>query len=269
MSARPVFELLDGRYVATELASGPWDRNAQHGGAPAALLARTFERLPPAGGLRLARVTYDFLRPVAIGPVEVRAEVTRSGQRVQLLDGSMLVDGIEVVRARALRIRAADSGRARSKEIAPPPGPGHGRTGELPGLHRPRFATDAVEIRFVTGAFGRGPATAWFRLARPLLADEQPSALQCLAAAGDFGAGLSGTLPRDDYLFINPDLTLYLEREPTGEWICLKSHTRITAHGIGVAESVLYDQTSRVGHATQALLIAARNRSRQPTPPSD
>jgi hypothetical protein len=88
--------------------------------------------------------------------------------------------------------------------------------------------------------------------------DEKPSALQCLAAAGDFGAGLSGTLSRDDYLFINADLTLYVEREPVGEWICLDSKTRITADGIGVAESVLYDERSRVGRATQALVIAPR-----------
>jgi len=258
MSAQPVFQLLDRRYVATELASGPWDRNAQHGGAPAALLARAFERLPAPGGLTLARLTYEFLRPVPIGPIEVRAEVTRPGRRIQLLDGSILADGVEVVRARALRILAADSGRVHSEEIEPPLGPEEGHTGELPPLHRPRFATDAIEIRFVAGAFGGGPATAWFRFVRPLVGDEKPSALQCLAAAGDFGAGLSGTLPRDDYLFINPDLTLYIERKPVGEWICLESQTRIAADGIGVAESVLYDERSRVGRATQALLIAPR-----------
>lgn len=258
MSFQPVFEVLDQRFVATELASGPWDPNAQHGGAPAALLARAFERVPAPEGLNLARVTYEFLRPVPIGPVEVRAEITRPGRRVQVLDGMMLVDGVEVVRARALRVLAANPGSVSSAEITPPPGPEKGRTGPLPGLHRPRFATDAIEIRFVAGAFGGGPATAWFRLTRPLVGGETPSALQRLAAAGDFGAGLSGMLPRDDYLFINADLTLYVEREPGGEWICLESQTRIVAGGIGVAESVLYDERGRVGRATQALLVAPR-----------
>ncbi len=140
----------------------------------------------------------------------------------------------------------------------PPLGPEEGRTGELPGLHRPRFATDAIEIRFVAGAFGGGPATAWFRLTRPLVGGETASALQCLAADSDFGAGLSGFLPRDDYLFINADLTLYIEREPVGEWICLESQTRIAAGGIGVAESIVYDTRDRVGRATQALLVAPR-----------
>lgn len=259
MSApEPVFNVLDGRLVATALASGPWDPNAQHGGAPAALLARAFERVPAPEGVKLARLTYEFLRPVPLGPVEVRAKVTRPGRRVQLLDGSMLVGGVEVVRARALKVLAASSSSVDSAESAPPPGPDHGRPGRLPGLHRPRFATDAMEIRFVAGGFGGGPATAWFRLNRPLVGEETPSALQRLAAASDFGAGLSGVLPRDDYVFINADLTVYVEREPVGEWICLEAQTRIADGGIGVAESVLYDERERVGRATQALLVAPR-----------
>jgi Thioesterase-like superfamily len=258
MPVQPVFEVLDGGFFATGLASGPWDPNAQHGGAPAALLVRMFERMPAAATLRMARFTFEFLRPAPVGPVEVRAEVARPGRRVQLLDGSILAEGVEVVRARALRILAAESESASPEEISPPPGPHQSRTGELPGLHRPRFATDALEIRFAAGGFGGGPATAWFRLARPLVGDEEPSPLQRLAAASDFGAGLSATLPREDYLFINADLTLYVEREPVGEWICLDSRTRIATGGVGVTESVLYDERGRVGRATQALLVAPR-----------
>ncbi|HTP19828.1 MAG TPA: thioesterase family protein [Solirubrobacteraceae bacterium] len=256
MSAEPVFEAVDGRIVATELASGPWNPNSLHGGAPAALIVRAFERLPARAGLCLARVTCEFLRPVPVGPLEVRADVARPGRRVELLEGSIAAEGVEVVRARALRIMAADAGRSHSDEIAPPPGPAQGHAGELPGLHRPRFATDAIEIRFIAGGFGGGPATAWFRLTRPLVGDESPSPLQRLAAASDFGAGLSATLPRSDYLFINVDLTAYIEREPVGEWICLDSRTRIATDGIGLTESVLYDERGRVGRATQALLVA-------------
>jgi hypothetical protein len=253
-----VFEVLDGRFVATELASGPWDPKAQIGGAPAALLVRELERVPAPDGLVVGRLTYDFMRPAPIGPVEIRTEVMRAGRRIQLLEAVMRADGRELVRARALRVRAADARGAHSEAIAPPARPGAGRTGELPGLHRPRFATDAVEIRFVAGAFGCGPATAWFRLTHPLVSGEEPTPLQRLAAAADFGAGLSGTLPREDYLFINPDLTLYMEREPVGEWICLESQTRVARGGIGVAESIVYDQRGRVARATQALLIAPR-----------
>ena len=157
MPVQPVFEVADGGFVATPLASGPWNQNVQIGGAPAALLARAFERVPAAEGLTLARLTYDFIRPARIGPLQLHAEVARPGRRVQLLDGSMVADGVEVVRARALRVMTAECGGGHSAEIPPPSGPQGGRVGELPGLHRPRFATDAVEVRFIHGGFGSGP----------------------------------------------------------------------------------------------------------------
>ena len=78
------------------------------------------------------------------------------------------------------------------------------------------------------------------------------------AAAGDFGNGISAVLDWSKYAFINPDLTLYIERPPAGEWICLDASTRIAPGGIGGAESVLYDQRGRVGRAIQALLVAPR-----------
>jgi Thioesterase-like superfamily len=258
MDAEPVFQAENGRFVASELARGPWDPRAQHGGAPAALLMRAFEQLPASDGLALARVTYELLRPAPIGPVEVRAAIAREGRRVQLLEASMVADGVEVVRARALRVRRAEVGEAGGDRAVPPPGPAYGRALELRPPHRPMFAPDSVEIRFVAGGWGDGPCTAWFRLRRPLVAGETPSPLQQLAAAGDFGNGISAVMSWDDYLFINPDLTLYVEREPVGEWMCLDSQTRIHAGGIGIAESVLFDERGRVGRATQALLVAPR-----------
>jgi acyl-Coa thioesterase superfamily protein/acyl-CoA thioesterase superfamily protein len=258
MSETPVFEGSDGRFVASEHARGPWDPNAQHGGAPAALLVRAFERLPAPEGLKLARVTYEFVRPAPVGAVEVRAEIVRPGKRIQLLEASMLAEGVEVVRARALQVRTADAEAAGVQDSPPPLGPEQGQPAELHPPHRPMFALDAIEIVFVAGAWGGGASTAWFRLRSPIVAGETPSPLQRLAAAGDFGNGISATLSWDEYLYINPDLTLYIEREPVGEWIGLESVTRIAAGGIGVAESVLYDQRGRVGRATQALLVAPR-----------
>jgi hypothetical protein len=120
------------------------------------------------------------------------------------------------------------------------------------------FAPDAIEIRFVAGTFGGGPSTAWFRMRVPLLGGEETTPLQRLAAAGDFGNGISATLSWGEWVFINPDLTLYIDREPVGEWVCLQAQTIIAAGGVGTAESVLYDLRGRVGRATQSLLVAPR-----------
>ncbi len=258
MSEVAVFEARDGRFVATELARGPWDAGAQHGGAAAALLMRAFEQLPAAEGLTIARVTYEFVRPVPVGELTVVAEAVRPGRRVQLSEASALTaDGTEVVRARALQVQLA-AGSVRTPLAPPPPGPDGGRANDFEPPYRPMFAPDALEIRFVAGTFGGGPSTAWFRLRAPIVAGEDPTPLQRLAAAGDFGNGISTILPWGEYMFINPDLTLYIERPPVGEWIALESRTTIPPDGIGAAESVLYDSRGRVGRATQALLIAHR-----------
>jgi hypothetical protein len=116
-----------------------------------------------------------------------------------------------------------------------------------------------MDIRFVAGQFWElGPATAWFRLRVPLVAGERPSALQRLAAAADFGNGISTVFPWQDHRFINPDLTIYVERDPAGEWVCLSSETRVVAGGVGIAESVLYDCDGPVGRAIQALVVERR-----------
>ena len=103
-----------------------------------------------------------------------------------------------------------------------------------------------------------GPATAWFRLRKPIVAGEPSSPLQRLAAAGDFGNGIAAALPWDQYMFINPDLTLYIDRLPVGDWIGLESRMIVATSGIGNAESVIYDRTGRVGRAVQSLLVARR-----------
>lgn len=254
-----VFTAEDGSFIASELARGPWSPDAQHGGAPAALLMRAFEQLPGGESLLLSRVTYELLRPVPIGRFEIRAEVARAGRRVQLLEASLWTDdGLEVVRARALRLQAADA-ETKQEPSPPPPGPERGRPNDFRSGGVRMFASDAMELRFVEGKFYEpGPSTAWFRLRVELVAGERPSPLQSLAAAGDFGNGIASAVPWEGHAFINPDLTLYLERQPVGEWICLEAVTRVPRAGIGVAESVLYDERGRVGRAIQALLVTRR-----------
>src|SRR5437764_1311149 len=118
----------DGWFEATELARGPWDPNAQHGGAPAALLMRAFERLPASEDLLIARVSYEFMRPAPLGRLELHADVLRPGRRVQLLEGWLTDEnGTEIVRARALQVRRADQGIPESPAGPPPGEPGQGQ----------------------------------------------------------------------------------------------------------------------------------------------
>jgi hypothetical protein len=94
------------------------------------------------------------------------------------------------------------------------------------------------------------------------VAGEAPSGVQRAAAAADFGNGVSGGLPFDRFVYINPDLTVHLLRPPTGEWIGMRasSHygTADASTGAGFAESALYDADGRVGRSVQSLLLDER-----------
>ena len=122
---------------------------------------------------------------------------------------------------------------------------------------RPAFHADAVEHRFVAGGFDRpGPATDWIRLRVPVVGGEATTPLARVAAAADFGNGVSWVLSRlEGWQFINPDLTIYLHRMPGGEWVCLEAATWVEPHGVGVAESRLWDERGPLGRAIQSLLL--------------
>lgn len=253
-------ELGNGRVVAGELTRGPWDPGAQHGGAPAALLMREFESLGDGAGLPIARVTYELLRPVPLGELKVSGSVVRPGRRVQLMEGTISsAEGVEVVRARALCVAAA--GVCAGEPDAPPAEPSEG---EPIRLHldlggRLTFPADGMEIRFVRGQFDElGPSFAWFRLRVPVVGGSPVTGRQRLAAAADFPNGIATVLDWREWVFINPDLTVYIEREPAGEWIGLDASMRVAHDGSGQAEAVLYDLDGRVGRSVQTLYVAPR-----------
>jgi Acyl-CoA thioesterase C-terminal domain/Acyl-CoA thioesterase N-terminal domain len=253
-----VFSPTGSRFFASEFARGPWDPNAQHGGAPAALLMRAFEQHDADPGLILARVTYELLRPVPLGQLDVTCSVQRPGRRVQLLEGSIVAaDGNEVVRARALKVAIAGTAAGSADPV--PPGPEGIEPSPMHQWPMTTFPGDAMELRFVDGSFGdAGPATVWFRLRVPLVAGEEPSGLQRLAAAADFPNGIASELSWSEYVFINPDLTVYIERLPVGEWICLDARMRVVRGGVGLSEAILYDREGRVGRSLQSLYVASR-----------
>jgi hypothetical protein len=246
---------------ATELTRGPWDPGAEHGGAPAALLGRAVEQVPPGADMRVARVTMELLRPVAIGELRVETEIVRPGRRVQLVAARLWSGDTLAVQALALRIRrAADvSPTVPSPDLAPAPLPGPDARAGLRFGAAPSFPDDGCDLRFARGDYrAPGPAVAWIRLAVPVVAGETPSGLQRALAAADFGNGVSAVLDWERQVFINPDLTVHLERDPVGEWICLDAETSIADDGTGQATSTLYDEQGRIGRAVQALYVDQR-----------
>jgi hypothetical protein len=256
------FYLADGGgYLATGLTRGPWDPGAQHAGPPAALLGRELERLPEAAEFQICRITFEILRSVPIAPVEVEARIVRPGRRVQMLEAELRVGGEVLMMARAWRLRIAPVDLPEDAIAIPPgpplpsePGPANFfPTGQDEGYHT------AMEIRFVSGAFTEiGPASAWLRMRHPLVDDEEPTPLQRTLIAADVGNGISNAVDFRRFVFVNVDLTVQLERLPAGEWVCVDAVTLPQPNGNATAESVLSDETGRLGRALQSLLVAER-----------
>jgi hypothetical protein len=174
---------------------------------------------------------------------------------------SLFAGDTEVARATGLRLRRAPLPVPRDlPSPAAPPGPDSGRATMPPWAEQVQyeaFHSRAVEHRFVAGTFVEaGPATDWIRLRVPLVAGEENSPLTRVAAAADFGNGVSWVLSRNEgWAFINPDLTIYLHRYPEGEWVCLDAVTLVGSEGTGVAESRLFDERGAIGRSVQSLLL--------------
>ena len=87
------------RFLPTELCRGPWSPDAQHGGPPAALLARALERFGGGDEMQVARLTVELLRPVPLAPLAVTARFARPGRKVQLVQAALRAGDAEVARA--------------------------------------------------------------------------------------------------------------------------------------------------------------------------
>jgi hypothetical protein len=245
-----------GVFTSTESTVGPWDKTLQHGGPPSALLARAAETTEAAWPGTVVRMAVEILGPVPVAEVTVTSQVTRSGRSVELIEAELSAGGRVAAKARAWRIRTSELALP---ETVPPVEPAP----TMPAEENPApFGAPflmAMELREAAGSWSRpGAATCWFRQRIPLVAGEEPSGLQRLMAVADCGNGLSNVLPITDWLFINPDLTVHLERYPQGEWICLEAATAVDPGGFGLARSTLYDRTGAVARGAQSLYISKR-----------
>jgi acyl-coenzyme A thioesterase PaaI-like protein len=267
----------------TEHARGPWDPRALHGGAPAALITSVFERMEPGSQLRIARLGFEFLRPIPLAPLTLTTRIVRPGRRVQELAAELSAappdgggdpgsGGAQVVcRASALRVQdvspeaaaasasAAAGGAARMRcESMPGPATASPVRFSLNGSDEPGFAGTSMEMRWLDDSYGLGPGRVWMRLRHPLLAGWELTPMARLAATADFGNGVGAALPFERFLFINADLSIHLQRQPHGEWIGLDAHTLLCDGGTGLAESVIHDERGPVGRAFQTLVVEPR-----------
>jgi len=259
-----VFVREGAAWHATELARGPWDPRAQHGGAPSALLAHIAESSMTEAGWQLARLSVELVRPVPLGTLTSRCttQASRSTIRIgiDLLAGDTLVARAHalMLRTQALDLPAGLPGWSPAQLLPMPLE--CDRQVRIPGLPEGvYFHRGAIESRVAHGDPSHpGPAAAWFRLIVPMVQDTTTSPAMRACAAADFGNGLSWVLPVQRYLFSNADLSVHLLRQPAGEWIGVAAETQADGAGTGTTLSRLYDEQGPVGVAVQTLVLRER-----------
>jgi len=264
-TATAVFERDGDLFVPTELARGPWDPNALHGGPSAALLAHAIESVPSEQPVVLARLTVELVRPVPMAPLRVETRPTTTGRKVQRVEASLIAGDREVARASGVRLRELPAGvldPSVTPTAAPPPRPDP--LPQPPDIEEwPTNFGRAMEWRGRPPRSGEyGAQAVWFRLTVPMVAGEATTPWMRIAGAADFGNGISTDLSWETHTFINPDLTVYVHRLPVGEWICLDARTWAQPNGVALAVSTLYDDTGLIGQASQSVLL-------EPRPPSE
>lgn len=257
-------------YVPTRHAKSPWSPDGLHGGPPAGLLAYAIERFVDDREMQLSRLTVDLFRMVPAVPLRTKVEAVRSGRRVVGVDAALIAEGVEVVRATALLLRRSEA-PVGGGVYPPPPGP-EGYTSQ-PGISRfPRIPPPgaplerpnllgfhtSVETRWVSPP-DTLPPTTWVRIPMPFIEGEETTPMTRAAALADFGNALGGLAGVGRNLsYINADINLHLIREPVGEWVCVQIDHRDETAGVGLVESIWYDERGRYGRVTESRLANGR-----------
>ncbi|WP_233358922.1 thioesterase family protein [Thermomonospora amylolytica] len=189
----------DGRYEPTRATESPWDPAAQHGGPPTALLAHVIDQTVEPG-LRLGRISVDFLGPIPRRQVRIEVSPIRPGRSICLTEARMIADDRPAVIARTWHIATGPTPPATGEQLTPPPLP-------APGPKPPRLTGwgygEAVEWRYTHGApDALGRTAVWARPRVPLIAGEKLTGQAAALIVADSANGLSAVLPMAEWLSI-------------------------------------------------------------------
>ena len=245
--------------VPTDLARGPWDYDACHGGPPTAMLVRALERAVPSQ--RLARISVELGRPIPMAGFRIETTVVRAG-RASAQTRAVLVDGAGKERVSAVGMHVAPvehplfEGSLDNSGVALP-----ALADTAPGDFPMRRLTQrwvgfrsSVEVRYPPARPGRRSvdrvhahgAAAGRRGAVTVPARRSPGGLR---------NAFSRHTDPEVVQFINTDLVIALHRDPVGEWLGSRSASQWQPGGVGLADALLFDGSGPVGRALQTLLL--------------
>lgn len=256
MANEPFFRFDGTHYVPTPASRGPWDPNSLHGRVIAGLLGEEIERLHGEPEFIPARLSVDMYRLPDLSPVEVTTRVVREGRRIKVIDAEFISGGKSAGRAtcQLLRRMGAPEGN-----VWTPPNWDVPKPEDIPEpdtSNRPMGGMWAM--RRIVGDFGTiGQKRTWMAEVRELVEGRPLTPFVRVAVAADFASPFANA--GDQGLkYINSDVTVYLHREPVGEWVGFEVVNHGATEGVAIGECFLYDVDGPIGSAACCALVQAR-----------
>ena len=250
---RPSFFEFDGQaWTPNRVSRSPWNRNATNGMAVAGLLMHLAEQVEAPVPMLPAHVTIDILRPVPFAPTLTRAEVTRDGKKMQMVESHLLAAGEVVARARVLRVREATSPSIAAPNPYPPPEDCADKAFFRDG-HRMAQLVDTRQI--ADAKVGDPKGVVWSRFTSELAPGVPIDGVVQAAIIADYGNGLSRLTNPREWSFANMDISLHLVRRPVGEWMLVEAGGLLQGCGVGLSNMMLADREGQFGRAHQSLFI--------------
>jgi hypothetical protein len=247
-------------FRATEQAGGPWSPDMLQGSATTALMTREVERLAVTSGFAVRRLTFDLWRPAGLRAFALETALLRDGRKAKTMQVRLLDGDTEIGRCTALLTAQGQDTPLDpfSMTTAPDKAPEAGTSPPAFAQKWSRYFQN-VSVRLIEGALEKpGPAAAWMRLDAPLVAGETNTPLLQAVQAADFSSGVAQIVDMREWTFINPEISLYFFRPPEGEWILIRSRTRVGAGGAGLTMATLSDRTGPFAEVMQAMSFERR-----------
>jgi hypothetical protein len=236
--------------VPAAFATSPWGP-VLHGRLIGGLTARAAEQTRAADPeLACCRLTVDLFRSVPLAPLRVETRPVRSGRRIAVLDVTIEQNDGLVGQGRALLLRRSEQPGG---TFRPPPAwdaktpPELGPPQSIAG-HRWTAPWESWRIDGTVGAVIGG---LWIRETHPLITGEPLTPLVRLALAADLASPVANS-STNGLNFINADYTVYLGREPEGEYVGIQPAAHISDRGVAAGHCVVHDLRGPVGFVTNA-----------------
>lgn len=256
-----VFFQRDGeRLVPTDVARSLWSADQMHGVAISGALARAAEQaIVTEGGADLvpARHTVDLFRPAKMAPCSFATTVVRKGNRLGLVDVSLVQEDEVMARASVLFLMPTEE----------PPGEVWKRSTPLPPLPdvpvagpddvRPPFFLSGEEWSQNFGAHQNAEHKTIWNTVPQVVAGESSTSFTAAAAVAD-STTLVTNWGSAGVNYINADVTLTLSRQPVGREIGLTALDHTSHAGISVGSALVFDRAGALGTTIVTALSNAK-----------